>query len=320
MKTMQLRKMISAGVWVAALLSGLAYAQQQPSVAEPLGDVFQVPRLLVKQQSRVVFYRLPSDVGTAVATVYVNGAYQASVQRGAHTEVCLPPSKVEVSARMVRNGQPVRDDFDVVNALQLLGGQDTFVRVSEQGDGRALMQIVKPELALPDLVKTRAQLHTLSRVPNAAKCQDEASDAGKALPIKMRSMTLGADALFAFGKSDVASIPPNGRRILDHLVDRIKTEFGTSDRVRIQIMGHADSFGSDEANLRLSKERAASIKAYFAQGGLPAANITTDGRGDKDPVVTCGKKLTTANVACNKPNRRVVVTVKVMKSANEPSN
>jgi OOP family OmpA-OmpF porin len=316
---MQLR-MLVIGWFLSVVLSGWAYAQQQPSVAEPLGDVFKVPHLLVKQQSRVVFYRLDSETDKAVASVYINGVYQASVQRGGYSEVCLVPSKIEVSARMVNNGQMVRDDLDVVNELQLVGGQDTFVRVTEQANGRALLQTVRPELALPELVKTHKQQHTLSRVPNAAKCQDEASDAAKALPIKMRSMTLGADALFGFGKSDVASIPANGRRILDHLVDRIKTEFGTGDRVRIQIMGHADSFGSDEANLRLSKERAASIKAYFAQGGLPAANITTDGRGDKDPVVTCGKKLTAANVACNKPNRRVVVTVKVMKSANEPSN
>lgn len=317
---MHLRKEILVGWLLATCLGGWVYAQQ-PNVADPLGDPFKVPHLLVKQQSRVVLYRLPNDATAAAATLYINGAYQASVQRGAYTEVCLPPSKVEVSARMVRNGQQLRDDFDVVNALQLQGGQDTFVRVSEQANGRALLQIVKPELALPELVKTRAQLHTLSRVPNAAKCQDEpVSDANKALPVKMRSMTLGADALFGFGKSDVASIPPNGRRILDHLIDRIKTEFGTSDRVRIHISGHADSFGSDEANMRLSKERAAAIKSYFAQGGLPAANMTTDGRADKEPVVTCGKKLTTANVACNKPNRRVVVTVKVLKPTAEQSN
>jgi OmpA-OmpF porin, OOP family len=274
--------------------------------------------LLVKQQSRIVFYRLSNDAGSAAATVYVNGAYQASVQRGAFSELCLPPSSVEVSARMVKNGQASRDDFDVVNGLQLEGGQDTFVRVSEQANGRAILQKVKPELALPDLVKTRAQRHTLSRVPNAVKCQDDA-DANKAAPVKARSITLGADALFAFGKSDVGTIPPKGRRTLDHLIDRIKTEFGTGEHVRLEIIGHADSFGAKESNLRLSKERAAAIKTYFAQGGLPASNITTDGRGDVEPVVTCGKKLTAANVDCNKPNRRVVVTVKVMKQASEPT-
>lgn len=308
------------GWLLCASLVGMAHAQAQPNVAEPLGEAFKVPRLLVKQQSRIVFYRLPNDVGHAAATVYVNGAYQASVQRGAFSELCVPPSNVEVSARMVKNGQFTREDFDVVNTLELQGGQDTFVRVSEQANGRAILQKVKPELALPDLVKTRAQRHTLSRVPNAVKCQDEA-EGNKPVAVKARSITLGADALFAFGKSDIGSIPPKGRRTLDHLIDRIKTEFGTGDQVRLEIIGHADSFGAKESNLRLSKERAATIKTYFANGGLRASNISTDGRGDAEPVVlTCGKKLTAANVECNKPNRRVVVTVKVMKPASEPTN
>lgn len=314
-------RMIFLACWLmGASLGGWAHAQQT-SVAEPQGEVFKVPNLLTKQQSRLVFYRLPTDLGAGAASVYINGAYQASVQRGAYTEVCLPPTQVEVAVRMVRNGKFVRDDFDVVNALALVAGQDTFVRVSEQANGRAILQSVRPELALPDLVKTRQQRHTVSRVPSAAPCEDAPAADGKALPVKMRSITLGADALFGFGKSDVASIPASGRRMLDHLIDRIKTEFGTTERVRIHVMGHADSFGSDETNLRLSKERAAAIKAYFAQGGLTATHITTDGRGDKEPVVTsCAKKLTAANVACNKPNRRVVVTVKALKPANEPSN
>jgi OOP family OmpA-OmpF porin len=69
--------------------------------------------------------------------------------------------------------------------------------------------------------------------------------------------------------------------------------------------------------MRLSKERAAAIKAYFVKGGLSASSIKTDGRGDKGRVITtCGTKLTSENVACNKPNRRVVVTVYGTQAAN----
>jgi outer membrane protein OmpA-like peptidoglycan-associated protein len=121
---------------------------------------------------------------------------------------------------------------------------------------------------------------------------------------------LNADALFPFGRSSIDTIAPKGRRILDHLIDRIKSEFGAGKTVAIHITGHADSFGSDQGNLRLSKERAAAIKSYFVAGGLLSDSITTDGRGDKELVVkSCAKALTAANVACNKPNRRVVVDV-----------
>jgi OOP family OmpA-OmpF porin len=256
-------------------------------------------------------YRQATEKNLGAVSVYINGDYQASLQRGAFTELCVPPLKVEVSARMTENGQVVRDDYDVTNSLTLEGGKEVFVRVFEDANGRALMMQMRPEQALPELVKTRAQIHTISRVSQAVPCQDLPKATGVKAPTKVaRSITLGADALFPFGKSDVELIPPKGRRILDHLIDRIKSEFGSGKTVTIHITGHADSFGTDAGNLKLSKQRAAAIKTYFVQGGLLADSISADGRGDKDLVVTsCGKALTAANVACNKPNRRVVIEV-----------
>ena len=288
-----------------------ANAQPGQDIAMPMGDTFKVPNLLAKHQTRLVFYRLATDKSSGAVSVYVNGDYQASLQRGAFTELCLPITKVEVSARLVENGQAIRDDYDVTNSLALEGGKELFIRVFEDANARALMMQVQPDKALPDLVKTRAQQHTISRVSQAVACQDLPKPATQAAPKKAaRSITLGADALFPFGKSDVESIPPKGRRILDHLIDRIKSEFGAGKAVSMHITGHADSFGTDAGNLKLSKQRAAAIKAYFVQGGLIADSITTDGKGDKEPVVTnCGKALTTANVVCNKPNRRVVIEV-----------
>lgn len=296
-------------VWMSLTLS--AHAQPVQDVAAPLGDVFKVPNLLVKQQTRLVLYSIASEKKAGAVSVYINGEYQASLQRGAFTELCLPPSTIEVSARMTVNGQSVSDEFDVINSLILEGGKEVFVRVQETNTGRASLMLIRPEKALPEVVNTRAQLHTLSRVPQAMTCQDLPKSAEpKAAPKAARSITLGADALFPFGKSDVESIPPKGRRILDHLVDRIKSEFGSGKAVNIHITGHADSFGTEAGNLKLSKQRAAAIKAYFVKGGLVADHITTDGKGDKAPVITsCAKSLTTANVACNKPNRRVVIEV-----------
>jgi OOP family OmpA-OmpF porin len=308
MKQLLVRAMVH-GCWVGVVLLGSAAYAQQPSVSEPLGEKFKVPHLLVKQQSRVVFYRLATDKKPGAISLYIDGAYQASLQRGAFTELCLPPGKIEVGARMTENGQTVRDGYDVANSLTLDPGKEVFVHVFEEVNGQALMMAERPEKALPDLVKTRAQQHTISRVAKAQVCQDAPKAAAKPAS-RLTSVTLGADALFPFGKSDVDTIAPKGRRILDHLIDRIKSEFGAGKAVNIHITGHADSFGTDQGNLRLSKARAEAIKAYFVAGGLLPNSITTDGRGDKDPVIkTCAKALTAANVACNKPNRRVVVEV-----------
>lgn len=288
-----------------------AQAQSGKDITTPLGEVFKVPHLLSKQQTRLVFYRLATDKNLGAVSIYINGDYQASLQRGAFTELCMPVTKVDVSARMVENERPIRDDYDVTNSLVLEGGKELFIHVFEDANARALMMQVQPAKALPDLVKTRAQQHTISRVSQAVACQDLPKPPASATPKKAnRSITLGADALFPFGKSDVESIPPNGRRILDHLIDRIKSEFGSGKAVVMQITGHADSYGTDAGNLKLSTQRAAAIKAYFIQGGLFADSITTDGKGDKEPVTTqCGKALTAANIACNKVNRRVVIEV-----------
>lgn len=55
--------------------------------------------------------------------------------------------------------------------------------------------------------------------------------------------------------------------------------------VSIQIVGHTDSDGSDEANLKLSKARAEAVKKYL-QGtfSIEASRMTTDGKGEAQPV------------------------------------
>jgi OOP family OmpA-OmpF porin len=180
---------------------------------------------------------------------------------------------------------------------------------------------VRPELAFEELKKTHRQLHTISRVESQA-CKDEALVAAVEpvavppvaphpdKPLSRYSLVLAADAVFAFGKSDMASIPLKGRRVLDRWIGQVRPALVAGSKARIQVVGHADGFGPETGNLRLSKERAEAIKKYLVQGGLPAERINAEGRGFKERVVTnCGVKFTPANVACNKPNRRVALQV-----------
>jgi OOP family OmpA-OmpF porin len=296
-----------------------------PGVNNPQGGTFKVPRAVVAQQGRLVFYRNANVSSKKVASVYINGTYHASLQGGGYSSVCLPPVKLDVAARMQQNGIDVREDYDIVNALVLQGSQDVFVRISEQSNGRAVMEAVKADMALSELIKTREQQHTISRVAEALPCQEDAAPAVKPQPqpqlqdpvFYTQNITLGADALFAFGKSGINDISAQGRRTLDHLIDRIKTEFGSTDRVHMHVVGHADPFGKPETNLALSKVRSATIKEYFVRGSLRADRITTDGKGSAEPIVTCSRVQNAASIECNKPNRRVVITVKVEQKLDE---
>lgn len=55
---------------------------------------------------------------------------------------------------------------------------------------------------------------------------------------------------------------------------------------KIQIAGHTDSFGSDEVNLRLSKERARSIYNYMVNfAGIKTDRVTSEGYGSSRPII-----------------------------------
>lgn len=56
--------------------------------------------------------------------------------------------------------------------------------------------------------------------------------------------------------------------------------------VSIRITGHTDAVGTDEANQILSEGRANAVKADLVKRGVKADRITTEGKGEKEPVAT----------------------------------
>ena len=72
---------------------------------------------------------------------------------------------------------------------------------------------------------------------------------------------------------------------------------------RFLIEGHTDSQGSDAYNLKLSDERAASVKEYLIEQGLPATRLSSEGFGESKPVAT------NATAAGRQQNRRVEISL-----------
>ncbi len=90
-----------------------------------------------------------------------------------------------------------------------------------------------------------------------------------------------SDVLFDFNK---ASLKPGAKEKLSKLTGILLAYPGS---YRIEIEGHTDSVGSDEYNMKLSQERAQSVRDYLAQAGLPADRIVaTRGLGEAVPVAT----------------------------------
>jgi outer membrane protein OmpA-like peptidoglycan-associated protein len=73
--------------------------------------------------------------------------------------------------------------------------------------------------------------------------------------------------------------------------------------LKLEIEGHTDSVGGDEYNQRLSEQRAASVRDYLVQNGIPMNNVTAKGFGKTRPVVS------NDNAAGRQQNRRVELVV-----------
>ncbi|MDP1525032.1 MAG: OmpA family protein [Rhodocyclaceae bacterium] len=116
-------------------------------------------------------------------------------------------------------------------------------------------------------------------------------------------VTFDADALFDFDK---ATLRPAGRAKLDEFSDKLSS----ISLEGITAIGHTDRFGSEAYNQLLSERRAESVKSYLVGRGIEPNRITTEGRGETQPVTPAGQCLGPRNakvVACLQPDRRVDV-------------
>ena len=268
------------------------------------GQKFAQAAQVVDSQSRMVFYRTrQSSSVPGAASVYVNGAYHASIIPGGYSQLCMPPGSVELGLKSVEVGTNVKDNLDTITVIRNAGAQTQFFRVQEAGRARQVLQPVQAAEALREIEGAREQTHTISRVVGAVECSINRNPAPAP-----QTITLAADALFAFGRSDLAAMSPTGRASLDALVARLRSEYIQLDRMNI--IGHADPLGSPGPNERLSIDRANTVQQYLAQSGLGNVRMTSEGRGDREPVATqCGRVATPQAIACHAPNRRVVIDI-----------
>jgi OOP family OmpA-OmpF porin len=282
-------------------------------VTEPVDEVFEGNKKLPAPLSRITLYRTAKGSGTGATGVEVNGRYHTSLQIGSYSQLCFSaPANVSLSARLIHTEQAVKNFVEASTSIRLRQTQEVYVRVADTGNDRASIEVVDPNIAKRELRQTRRQSHAVSRVVDSVSClQPEGVSAKPIMPTnQIETITLGADALFQFGKSDLDSILPMGRSSLDTLLTRLKNRYGALDQIRIHLVGYADPLGNPATNQRISTERAQTIQDYLIQGGVERHNISSEGRGDNYPVVTdCPRVATPQSIACNKPNRRVVVSV-----------
>ena len=90
-------------------------------------------------------------------------------------------------------------------------------------------------------------------------------------------ITLNGNVLFAYNQSDLM---PEARSELDSLMAKLQN----ADVVSVKVIGHTDSQGSDAYNQKLSERRASSVAAYLLSQGVAPNKLTSEGRGESQPV------------------------------------
>lgn len=81
---------------------------------------------------------------------------------------------------------------------------------------------------------------------------------------------------------DKSTLTPTAQANLDKLIPVFKEYPDTN----IHIFGYTDNTGSVDHNLKLSEQRAASVRGYLAGKGISASRFTTTGFGIADPIAT----------------------------------
>ncbi|MFM5585100.1 OmpA family lipoprotein [Aeromonas veronii] len=75
------------------------------------------------------------------------------------------------------------------------------------------------------------------------------------------------------------------------------------DKTRLNVVGHTDSTGSRDLNMKLSRDRADAVAAQLIGQGVAGSRISTTGVGPDQPVAT------NSTAAGKAQNRRVTITL-----------
>jgi outer membrane protein OmpA-like peptidoglycan-associated protein len=110
--------------------------------------------------------------------------------------------------------------------------------------------------------------------------------------------------LFDVDKSDLKA---NARTNVESLATSLKNNPETT----VLIVGHTDATGTDAYNYKLSERRAAAVKTYAVSQGIPASRLTTEGRGETEPI---SDNTTDTGKAQNRRVEIVIVANETMKT------
>ncbi|NMG10694.1 OmpA family protein [Brasilonema sp. UFV-L1] len=122
-------------------------------------------------------------------------------------------------------------------------------------------------------------------------------------------ITLPADILFDSSKN---MIRPDAENILRQVSQAINNHYPNT---WLQILGHTDSKGSENDNLKLSEQWVSAVQSWLNQkGGIDISLISKEGYGETQPVARNKKSDNSDNPAGRQKNRRIEIVIQKLAS------
>jgi len=99
------------------------------------------------------------------------------------------------------------------------------------------------------------------------------------IPLKPKTIVFETAALFDFDKAD---LKPEGKEQIKAYREEAKEELSRADK--IIITGHTDNKGAPDYNMKLSLQRAESVRDYLVSTGVDPKKLEVRGEGETKPI------------------------------------
>jgi len=152
-----------------------------------------------------------------------------------------------------------------------------------------------------------ANAERMARAAAAAAAAEAAAAAAERAAAAAARTTLMEQVLFDF---DESAIRMDQQSLLRQKVAILRA----SPQVQLRIAGHADERGSTEYNLALGTSRAAAIRDYLTDSGLPASRFSIVSYGEERPSNRSSSEMAWSQ------NRRAEFEITAGSSAINPGN
>jgi OOP family OmpA-OmpF porin len=250
---------------VVCLVAVAASAQDDPPGSKDHPMFSRMPSYVIVDANVQDFGADDFNVGHDT-TKHVEGQYsriQYAVKEGGRKAGPLQIGRNYTDLLVKRGGKRLTEELsagggETTASMPVAGGRTLWLRVGVNNDGEQYELVVVEEAAMKQEVAFSAgELADALNATGSIALHNVLFDTGTA--------TLKAES--------AGALAPVG--------ELLKNDAS----LNLEIQGHTDNVGQAPANLRLSQDRAAAVKAHLVQNfGIPAARLTTAGFGDTKPL------------------------------------